>query len=178
MAAVGFIVRPTTEADWRQVRDLRLEMLQDSPIAYGETLATAAGHNDAEWRMRGARGQGASGTVLAAIAGNDRWIGTMGVFLPGEVTDPLMAGVPVLVGVYVAPDHRGTEAGVMDALLAGIEGWAASRSDRLALHVHEDNLRAIRAYQKRGFRFTGRHSPYALDASQRELEMVKTIRAA
>ncbi len=172
MAAVEFIVRSTTEADWRQVRDLRLEMLRDTPIAYGETLAAALSHADAEWRMRGARGQSTTGTVLAAIAASGRWIGTMGVFIPDGAPEPL------LVGVYVAPDYRGAEAGVADALLAGIEGWAAERAGTLALHVHEDNLRAIRAYEKRGFHFTGGHSPYTLDAAQRELEMAKTIRSA
>ncbi len=172
MTVEEFILRPTTEADWCEVRDLRLEMLRDTPIAYGETLEAAKHHGEDEWRMRGARGESSSGTVLAAIATNGRWIGTMGVFIPDNTKRPL------LVGVYVAPEYRGSEAGVADALLAGIERWAANRADTLALHVHEDNLRAIRAYEKRGFRFTGEAFPCVLDASKRELEMAKVLRSA
>jgi len=41
--------------------------------------------------------------------------------------------------------------------------------------VHQDNPRAIRAYERLGFTATGTTFPYALDATQRELEMVKVL---
>ena len=33
MQGLGFVVRRTTEEDWREVRALRLEMLADTPLA-------------------------------------------------------------------------------------------------------------------------------------------------
>ncbi|GGE93524.1 GNAT family N-acetyltransferase [Mycetocola zhadangensis] len=169
MRDTHFSIRPTTENDWREVRALRLEMLEDTPIAFGETLESALRHGESEWKMRGRRGASDGGTVLAAITEQGRWIGTMGAYTPEFTT------VPMLVGVYVTPKFRGQAAGVTAALLESIESWAAQRSDRITLHVHEDNTRAHALYSKHGYRDTGQTFPYVLDPSRRELEMVKSL---
>jgi GNAT superfamily N-acetyltransferase len=88
---------------------------------------------------------------------------------------PSFSDGPLLVGVYVTPDHRGDEHGITDALLAAVEDWARDHGGRLTLHVHEDNARARGAYVKRGFVPTGRLIPYILDPTQRELEMSKRL---
>ena len=167
-----FSIRPTTDDDWREVRALRLEMLADTPIAFGETLEHALTVGQAEWRMRGKRGTADGGTVMAAITDDGRWIGTMGAYTPVGTT------VPMLVGVYVTPEYRGELAGVTSALLDRVEEWARARADRMTLHVHEDNVRAHAYYAKKGYRDNGVTIPYALDPSRREIEMVKEFTPA
>lgn len=162
-----FTIRPTSANDWENVRALRLEMLRDTPIAFGETVQDALGHGEAEWRVRAARGQRPQSISLVAIAGDGRWIGGMGAYLKGRR--------PLLVGVYVAPSHRGRMAGVTDALLAGILSWTAQHGDVLWLEVHEDNQRAIKAYERRGFQRTGATRPYELDPSRCEIEMSRRL---
>ncbi|PWC06257.1 GNAT family N-acetyltransferase [Mycetocola zhujimingii] len=169
MRDATFSIRPTTDADWREVRRLRLEMLADTPIAFGETLAHAQAVGEAEWRMRGRRGTNDGGTVLVAITNDGRWVGTMGTYTPNGTT------VPMLVGVYVTPEFRGEAAGVTSALLEGVEQWTRERSDRITLHVHEDNTRAHAYYVKKGYRDTGVTMPYDLDPAKRQLEMVKIL---
>ena len=169
MTTPAFTVRSTTEADWEQIRDLRFEMIRDMPTGYGETLEAALGHDEAEWRKRGRRGTDEHSTWIAAITPSGRWVGMMG----GFILDPSQG--PLLVGVYVAPDHRGREHGVTDALLSTVEAWARTESDRLTLHVHEDNARARTAYARRGFVETGVTVPYNLDPTRNELEMVKEL---
>ncbi|ASD22780.1 GNAT family N-acetyltransferase [Cryobacterium sp. LW097] len=169
MTTEGFSIRATRVDDWREVRSLRLEMLQDTPIAFGETLQDALGHTDSEWRMRAARGTAERGTVLVAIDPAGRWVGTMGGYVPDATTGAL------LVGVYVSPDHRGRDSGVFDALLVAIQEWARGEGDRLTLHVHEDNARARAAYLRRGFTETGHRVKYVLDSSAMEIEMVKPL---
>lgn len=165
-----FIVRSTCEADWREVRQIRLEMLADTPMAYGETLDSALAHDDDEWRMRARRGESEHGTAVVAVdAGSGRWVATMG----GYVDDD--AG-PMLVGVYVHPDHRGRAAGVTDSLLDAVEEWARGEGDTLTLHVHEDNARAAAYYRRRGFEATGRTLPYNLDPTRLEVEMRRVLR--
>ncbi|TFC94771.1 MULTISPECIES: GNAT family N-acetyltransferase [Cryobacterium] len=164
-----FSIRSTDESDWREIRDLRLEMIRDTPTGYAETLDDALSHDEAEWRMRGRRGASEHGIAIAAITESGRWVGTMAGFVPDPNTGPL------LVGVYVAPDFRGGEVGLTDALLAAVEDWARTESDRLTLHVHEDNARARRAYENRGFAATGNSARYNLDPSRHELELVKIL---
>ena len=161
-----FSVRPTTAKDWRQVRDLRLEMLADTPLAFGEHLETAQKHLKPVWQVRGARGTSPLTCAFAAITQSGRWVGTMGGYIE--------RGSPMLVGVYVSPDYRGT-AGVADALLAEVENWARLRNDRIYLRVHSENPRARSFYASRGYVETGVTLPYVLDRSQTELEMVKAL---
>ena len=44
----AFSIRRTVESDWRQIRDLRVEMIRDTPTAYAETLEEALGHDEVE----------------------------------------------------------------------------------------------------------------------------------
>lgn len=169
VSTLAFSVRRTVASDWREIHDLRLEMIRDTPSAYNETLENALGNDEAEWRMRGERGTAEHGIAVAAIDASGRWVGTMAGFVSEQVAGPL------LVGVYVAPGYRGREAGVTDALLAAVEAWSRTESDRLFLHVHEDNVRARTAYERRGFTTTGQSHPYNLDPGSSELEMVKQL---
>ncbi|MEF2976316.1 GNAT family N-acetyltransferase [Subtercola sp. YIM 133946] len=170
MSLEGIVIRSTTEEDWLDVRALRLEMLADTPIAFGDTLESARLAGELYWRERGRRGTTGSGTNLVAIdpAAEDRWVGTMGGYLDRT------AG-PMLVGVYVSPAYRGVSRGVTDALLAGVEDWARTESDTLTLRVHSQNARAIAAYERRGYVATGKLFPYILNPHQREMEMRKAL---
>ncbi|WP_417365756.1 GNAT family N-acetyltransferase [Glutamicibacter arilaitensis] len=165
----NFTIRPTTDADWRAIRDLRLEMIRDTPTAYAESFQDALGHDQAEWVMRGERGTAEHGIALAAITEDGRWVGTMGAFVPNPEAGPL------LVGVYVAPAYRGSQAGLTDSLLSRIEDWARTEGHQLTLHVHEDNARARKYYERQGFKLTGQVVAYNLDPTKNELEMVKQL---
>lgn len=164
----GWVVRPSEEADWTAYRAIRLEMLEDTPIAFLETLATARTHPDEHWRRRAAN-TSTSSRLFAAVARDGRWIGTMGGFHATGSPDPH------LVGVYVTPALRGRAHGVTDALLDAVVDWARLRSRRLLLEVHERNAAAIRYYERRGFAFTGNTQPYPLDRSTLELEMAADL---
>lgn len=166
---MAFSIRPTTEADWERVRAIRLEMLADTPIAYGDTLEAARGYGDERWKMRARRGSSPHTASLVAVADDGRWVGTMGGYL--ESGNPPS---PVLVSVYVSPGFRGRTCGVADALLDGIEAWAAPLG-RLSLLVNETNARAIAFYRRRGYDFTGVSEPYPLDLRTQELEMLRML---
>jgi GNAT superfamily N-acetyltransferase len=158
-------VRAILPDDWRRFRALRLEMLGDTPLAYLETLRTAEALPDAEWQARVRRNSTPGSAAFAAEDEDGEWIGTMTVFRRESVAH--------LVSVYVTPARRGREAGVTDALLDRVLAWARDQDGvtELRLEVHEHNPRATAYYRRRGFEMTGRSTPYALDRSQRDLEM-------
>lgn len=156
-----------TEQDWRQVRDLRLQALADTPHAYLETFVHAVSQTEDDWRQRARRSEGPDQIGFAAVDG-DRWVGTMRAIVDD--------GRPVLQSVFVAPSHRGRRHGVADALLDAIESWVRVRGfDELFLEVHADNARAQALYRRRGFAFTGVRTPYPLNPADDELEMRRDL---
>ncbi|MFF2040530.1 GNAT family N-acetyltransferase [Kitasatospora sp. NPDC058170] len=153
-------------ADWERMREVRLAMLQDTPLAFRETYETALGHGEEEWRSRVARVSAPGSVGLVAVDAAGEWVGTMISFTP----EP---GTALLVGVWVHPEHRGRERGVTDALLDAVEAWARTEAgaQRLVLTVHEGNPRAAAFYRRRGFDLTGAREPYVLDPTAMLLEM-------
>ena len=166
-------VRRVQPDDWAAVRALRLEALQDSPIAYCEAYADAVGLPDERWQARTARGAvGGDSFQVLAWAG-DRPVATCVGYREGGSTGA-DAG---LAAVYVAPDWRGR--GLLDLLVDEVVGWAREQgAPRLRLLVHETNGPAQRAYERLGFSLTGYREPYPLDPSTDEVEMVRPLQPA
>lgn len=161
---MSFTVRAVRPHEWERFRDLRLRMLADTPIAFGETLANAQALGERAWRERVARALEPHTAALVAVADDGTWVGIMRGFVS-------QARGPMLVGVFVDPAWRGRGAGVADALLDGVIGWARTEGDALQLDVHADNPRAIAFYRRRGFVPTGRTHRYDLPPYGDEVEM-------
>jgi len=168
--------RPAPE-DWAEVRELRLRMVTDTPIAFLESREQVLERTEQQWRDR-IREQASAGSIrIVAVAPDGRWVGSMSCFLtdgsPGYVIDP-RPGAPRanLVGVFVDPEWRG-DAGVADALLDAICAWVREQGlAELYLHVGDINTRARRFYAKRGFRETGVVDATAEQPGIGEIEMV------
>lgn len=166
-------IRRIRAEDWPRLRELRLEALRDTPIAYLEAYDAAAALGDDEWRFRAERGtRDARSATFVAEDSAGTWVGMAGAFVADE--DRSHATV---VAVYVSPAHRGRAAGVAVALMAAVERWAreAAGAPELRLLVHEDNVRAQRFYAGLGFALTGHREPYQLDESRDELEMSRRL---
>ena len=159
MATETEICRVRAE-EWREVRDLRLEALQDplAPLAFLETFEGASAEPDEFWQARAAGGAEGSRVAQWVAIADGAWAGTVAViaFRAGEV-DYYGAVVPEpranLVGVYVRPTHR--RRGLVERLVATAAGWTAEQGfAQLVLDVHEENARAIAAYVRCGFEIT------------------------
>ena len=154
-------IRELYADDWATWREVRLRALAEPPYAFGSTLADWQGANDREqrWRERFAN------VEFNAVAVDDATvIGTVGGLRQGD-------GAVELISMWVAPDVRG--AGVGDALIAAVIGWAASESvETLQLAVRRGNARAVALYERTGFQIVG---PNPGDAA--EDLMVRTITA-
>lgn len=163
-------LRSTTRDDWMPLRKLRLEALRDTPMAFGQTLSNALAMTEADWRAYAGRGQEPSRTFVVAVdEESGDFVGMMGGALDRG------GGAPFLVGVFVTPAQRGTARGVTDRLLGAVEDWAREFSALIQLDVHEDNLRARRYYESRGYTLTGQSAPYPLDRRRLELNMLKRL---
>jgi RimJ/RimL family protein N-acetyltransferase len=159
--------------DGERYRTIRLQMLQDTPMAYLETHEDALARPASAWAVKAARRTEPGSTGYSAVdAETGEWVGTMSAYVPEEEPD-----LAWLVGVWVHPGHRGPKHGVTDGLLAAVVAWARDEVavGRLRLEVHEANARAIGYYERSGFVRTGRTLPYPLDPTARELEMEREL---
>ena len=182
----AYTVRPIRADEWREVKALRLAALRDelAPMAFLESYDDAALRPDEFWQDR-ARGSGtdagddAGVRQFVAVTDDGTWVGTATVLVEraGDV-DFTGAVVPEsgghVVGVFLDPGHRGR--GLLGRLLGAATDWAQARGlSRARLHVHVDNGRARRAYEKAGFRDTGAR---ITTVAGPELEMARSLSGA
>jgi ribosomal protein S18 acetylase RimI-like enzyme len=183
LGAMTYTIRPVRADEWREIRLLRLEALQDdlAPIAFLDSFADAQTQPDEFWQVRAARsssdaGHEAGARQFVAVDGSGSWVGTLVVIVEkaGEVD---FEGKTVsearghVVGVYLRPEHRGR--GVLQELFEAALGWIRERGlPQARLHVHADNIRARKAYEKAGFRATGNGFR---GAAGNEIEMARRL---
>lgn len=122
--------------DWREFREVRLAALLEAPDAFGARHADWVEADEHRWR---ARLTDVPLTVVARSAG-----GTVGVVSGMESGDHVE-----MISMWVAPSERGT--GLAARLIDEVVAWASARGRPIYLMVREDNLAAMRAYERFGF---------------------------
>jgi GNAT superfamily N-acetyltransferase len=154
-------IRRVRADEWRELRDLRLQALQDSPDAFWTLYEEAVERSDAEWHEWT--------TFPCHVALEDgRLVGMVAAFAHED--DPRTAE---LIAMFVTPEARGRGIGaaLVDAQLA----WAHSEGfERVSLMVNVERTSAFRLYERSGFRDTGERSrlrdgPQTLATMVREL---------
>jgi ribosomal protein S18 acetylase RimI-like enzyme len=138
---------------WREVRELRLAALIDTPDAFASTHHEERKQPPAWWRER--LGHEGSATLLASVlVPGGRAVGA-GLCVLAPYTD--RPGTLGLFSVWVAPWARGTGTG--DALLrAAIEHADGRGAQELALDVGDHNAPASGLYTRHGFVPSGRRT--------------------
>ncbi|GAB2459829.1 GNAT family N-acetyltransferase [Streptomyces incanus] len=175
-----YVVRSVRAGEWPEVKALRLAALRDpvADIAFLDSYEVAAARPDTYWQERTANAAEGAGGVRQFVArtADGALVGTVAVVVEEAGTTD-WAGMPVerrqghLVGVYVAPGHRGSE--VTKALFEAALEWAWGQGvERVRLIVHPGNGRALGFYRKAGFTESGVTVPLAGRPDEHELEMV------
>lgn len=159
-----------TAQDWPKLRDLRLEMLADTPLAFGESAADAALLSDQDWQARWA-GLDPERVATFALSDQDRFVGQVQVLLDG-FSRPARVW---LGNLYLSPGLRGGSWSSL--LMEQAEQWARRRGvGAVHLEVHQHNARALALYARRGYVATGASRPHPLDRDGGlELELAKPL---
>jgi GNAT superfamily N-acetyltransferase len=142
----GPVIARAAEADWEQVKAVRLAALAESPRAFGSTLAEERQYDEDDWRA---------------------WCRDTATFVAvrGRLPIGIAAGVSgtspderKLIAMWLDPRHRG--AGASRALLAAVRNWALrDGATTLVLWVTRGNDAAARFYRRAGFIETGACKP-------------------
>jgi ribosomal protein S18 acetylase RimI-like enzyme len=146
-------VRQLASDEWRLYRTLRLAALEESPDAFGSTVAHESARTDAEWASRLARGAESLRELPLVAEVDNEPSGLAWVRLDDE--DDKAAHV---YQMWVAPARRGQ--GVGRALLDAAIAWARRvGAQALVLDVTTGNEKATHLYEAAGFLATGSEKP-------------------
>lgn len=143
-------VRRVLPDEWEALRDLRLRALETDPDAFGDTYERAVIDDDAAWRARADRPDGATFVAVASDSG------FVGMASGGPAPNRPDAGA--VYGMWVAPEARGQGLGA--ALLDAVETWAREAGYGLiGLGVTTTNEPAFRLYTAKGYTDIGDRYP-------------------
>jgi ribosomal protein S18 acetylase RimI-like enzyme len=164
-------IRAANASDGPLVRDVNLQMLLDSPDAFGESLAEVQGRAVAEWTRFAERC--AAGVDTAAFLAEDDQ-GVCG-FVRGDTKDPRTPPGTVLVSqLWTAPRQRGK--GLGRELMDAVTRWAAGRrAARICLGVAESNLGVQKFYERLGYADSGIRMPLQPDHQLQVVVMVRPL---
>ena len=139
----GWSVRRAALGDEPILRDLRLQALHESPVAFGSTYQKEVARTTADWQ----RWLSPGATFVLEDAAR-----ALGIV--AGVHDETDSAVVHLMAMWVSPALRGS--GAADALVAAVFLWAKSEgAASVQLKVIQGNDRARGFYERMGFRATG-----------------------
>ena len=137
-------IREGMISDVEQFRELRLDALQDSPIAFPADYAVNVNHAMSFWEDRLKTDE--TGTIFFAEHENGL-IGMTGI-RRGE--SPKTRHSATIWGVYVRPEWRGLR--IAESLIEACIAWAKPNDvNIIKLGVTAASISAVRCYQRCGF---------------------------
>lgn len=159
-------IRPIGAEEWRELREIRLRALADSPDSFGSTFAREEQFPDSEWIKRAERGsKSADARTFVAVA-ERRFCGL--------VTGFLEEGAANLVSLWVDPAYR--TRGVGFELIRAVEQWASEKHAKaVELWVTHTNEPARRLYDGAGYTETGQRQPHPWNPKLEEIQLRKNL---
>jgi GNAT superfamily N-acetyltransferase len=126
--------------DWQRLRAIRLKSLQESPDVLEGSFEAESKEKEPGWREKFSK----LTYLVASLPGSD--VGLMSI----EVLDGDFGATCWIGGCWVSPEARGQ--GALRAMFNYVDEQAHVRDwSKQGLGVMEDNLAAIKAYEKLGF---------------------------
>ena len=145
---------------------MRLTALRESPFAFASTYKAALRRSPKGWSEQAdSTAQGSNRCTFIAFS-DDSPIGIAALYRTKEESD-----TGELLQVWVSPEHRGR--GVARDLMDAVFQWASANGFRAVVTtIGKGNVRALRFYQKHGFK---RNSEASLDGPDNLGVLVKLI---
>lgn len=159
------LVRRMSDADYEGLREIRLESLRLHPDCFSAELEVEEAFTREQWLSR----------LSSAV--------TFGGFADGAFNGVVVFAKPSskktrhtgeLGAMYVRAAVRGT--GLADALIDAVVDHAVNEVEQLKLTVNAENARAIKLYERHGFRTIGKY-PNSLRVGDRNYEELIMFRA-
>lgn len=138
-------VRLLTAEDYDALRELRLESLRLLPASFAADLTQEEAMAKDEWLSRLASASSFGGFIDGKLSG---------MVVLSRPSRPKLAHTGDIGAMYVCDSARGT--GLADALMTALLEHASRIVEQVQLTVNAENVRAIKFYERHGFREIGR----------------------
>lgn len=158
-------VRLLTPDDYDALREIRLEALRLHPANFAADPDQEAAMDKEAWLKRLATAVSFGGFLDGTLSG-------LAVF--SRPASPKLFHTGDLGAMYVRENARGT--GLADALLEAVLDHAAKDVEQIKLSVNAENARAVKFYERHGFRTIGR-IPRSLNIAGRFYDDLLMLRA-
>lgn len=137
---IDMSLRQLTQDEWQLWKIIRLEMLKNSPEAFGSSYDEAAGQKDDVFKSSLYKS-----TIFGAFIGS-KLVGCAGFFI---LEHTKMRHRGILFSMYVQPENRGL--GIANRLVETVIDHAKSRVMQLHITCVTTNPTALQLYEKHGF---------------------------
>lgn len=161
---MSIAVRALTPDDHDALRAIRLEALSLHPALFAADLGEETAMTKEDWLARLAGGVSFGGFFDGALSG-------LAIFT--RPARPKLAHTGNLGAMYVRDAARGT--GLADALVDALVDYASTVVEQVQLTVNAENARAIKFYERHGFRTIGR-IPRSLKVAERYYDDLLMLR--
>ena len=163
----GIVVRRIRAEEWEAHRALRLKALANDRIAFGSSSERESQYSEAKWREMTEKGAKSTSSYLSVAE-----VPNCG--LVGMAVGALVEGRPWIFGMWVEPAWRGQGTG--GALLDSAIAWLHQQrpAQPIYLDVNPRQTAAVRLYESRGFRATGKSKKLDHSPGEVALEMCTT----
>jgi ribosomal protein S18 acetylase RimI-like enzyme len=155
---VTLSVRQLADADYEALREIRLEALKLNPDAFSAELEVEEAMPREQWLSRMATAVTLGGFIDDKL---------MGVVVLGKPASKKIRHTGEIGAMYVRASARGT--GLADALIEAAIDRAVNDVEQLKLTVNAENARAIKFYERHGFRTIGKY-PNSLRVGDRNYD--------
>ncbi len=130
---------------WKEFQDLRLEALQNDPLAFGTSYEEEKDLTENEWKRR-------IKNTLFALS-NDKLVGMIVYIIENKIKTKHIANI---YGVYVKKEFRGQGAGkkLIESALKIIQKNV--NVSKIKLTANPKQVAAVKLYETFGFKLVGR----------------------
>ena len=144
-------IRQAVPDDSARLRELRIEALSDSPVAFSADLEAARVEAAGNWSERLRAYEAENQGLICVAEVQDRLVGMCGLYC-GDRPKTRHSGM--IWGVFVSPSWRGLR--IADILIEECLAWGQDHGVVVAkLGVNTGNIPAIRCYTRCGFSVFG-----------------------
>lgn len=172
---MNIIIRKPNIEEWFQYKELRLQSLQEFPLAFSGSYEESVSKPDEEWQKTLQSSINLEESTILCAYDGEKMIGCVGAYWKNKSKTKHVANVGLM---YVKPEYQGQKLGerLLIDLISNLRDMNQFR--KIKLEVVTNNLPALNLYKKLGFSETGvNHEELYIDGkyfdtSAMELQLV------